>query len=192
MASTSVLVVDSDAERARAICERLRSDQWQTATAPDEATARKLLSERAVAVALIDTTMWRAGSLVDFMKTEHATTPVIILTGSGPESAGLIEQLRLGATSFVPRHASARRLHEAVGTIVELTNRSPHRERVRPFLCSGQIELKLDNDLATIPLVVVYIQQLLEDYGLFERPRAGPHLRGAARSAHERRHPRQS
>ncbi|MDX2114312.1 MAG: ATP-binding protein [Planctomycetota bacterium] len=166
MSTTSVLLVDGDAERLRQIASRLRSDRWRIVAVESVEKAEEALGREALAVALVDTASWSDGRLASLMAERHAVLPVIILTHGQVDHDGLVKQLRLGAMTFVPRDSSARRLHETLETIVSLTNRSPHRERVRQFLQGGSIQLRLGSDPAAVPLVVSYVQRVLEDYGL--------------------------
>jgi anti-sigma regulatory factor (Ser/Thr protein kinase) len=94
---------------------------------------------------------------------------VIVLARTDEDPDELVEQLQLGAMTYVPRDADGRRLAETIQSIVHLANRNPHRERVREFLRSGEIELEIANDPALVGLVVGYIQRILEDYGLTEQ-----------------------
>lgn len=186
MASTSVLVVDSDRQRADAVMRKLKSERWDAVLAGDVASARRAIADKAVAMVLVDGSVWHAGELVKFLASEHPALPVIVLTSADRGAEGLIEQLNLGAMTYVPWDADARRLQDTVGTIFELTSRDPHRERIRPFLRSGEIELQIGTDAAMIPVVVGYIQRILEDYGLSnarDRSRTGLALTEAMANA---------
>lgn len=176
MASTSVLIVDDDPRRAESVSKRSRSDRWDVAIAGDVRTAREAIGNMVVAVLLVDGSIWHEGELVEFLTKEHPTLPVIVLTSAEEGAEGLIEQLKLGAMTYVPRDAEPRRLQDTIGNIFDLTARDPHRERVRPYLRAGEIELNIGSDPTAIPVVVGYIQRILEDYGLSsdrDRTRAG-------------------
>ena len=130
MASTSVLIVDSDRSRADSVAKRARGDRWDVAIAGDVKTAREAIAGMVVAVLLVDGSIWHAGELVEFLSKEHPKLPVIVLTSAEAGAEGLIEQLKLGAMTYVPRDAEPRRLQDTIGNIFDLTSRDPHRERV--------------------------------------------------------------
>lgn len=186
MASTSVLIVDSDRNRADSVAKRSKSDRWEVAIAGDVKTAREAIGGMVVAVLLVDGSIWHEGELVEFLSAKHPTLPVIVLTSAEAGAEGLIEQLKLGAMTYVPRDAEPRRLQDTIGNIFDLTSRDPHRERVRPYLRAGEIELHIGCDPAAIPIVVGYIQRILEDYGLSsdrDRTRTGIALSEAMSNA---------
>lgn len=186
MASTSVLIVDSDTRRADSVAKRSKSDRWDVAIAGDVKTAREAIASMVVAVLLVDGSIWHAGELVEYLSANHPKLPVIVLTSAEEGADGLIEQLKLGAMTYVPRDAEPRRLQDTIGNIFDLTSRDPHRERVRPYLRAGEIELHIGCDPAAIPIVVGYIQRILEDYGLSsdrDRTRTGIALSEALSNA---------
>jgi anti-sigma regulatory factor (Ser/Thr protein kinase) len=88
----------------------------------------------------------------------------VVLTHGDEQAETLVKHLKLGAATFVPRQASRRELRGTIRSIIDLTARNPYRERVREFLCSGQIEMRLDNDPATIGIAVGFIQNLMDGY----------------------------
>lgn len=166
MPSTHVLVIDSDRARASEVAARARSPEWEVSIAIGDEAAREALGARAVAVALADSTIWHENGLAALVAAEHPHLPVILLAGTDEAPDRLVQQLRLGAMTFVPRNAGSRRLVEAVRTLIGLSRRDPLRAGVRPYLRSGAVELHIGNDPAVVPLIVGYIQRLLEDYGL--------------------------
>jgi anti-sigma regulatory factor (Ser/Thr protein kinase) len=166
MHSTHVLVIDSDRERAGAVAQRVRSDAWEVSTVIGTDAARAALAERPIAVALADSTVWRDDGLAKAVAAEHPALPVILLAAQEDTPDRLVEQLQLGAMTFVPRNAGSRRLVEAVRTLIDLNRRDPHRAGVRPYLRGGAIELHIPNDPGVVPLIVGYVQRILEDYGL--------------------------
>lgn len=166
MSTTQILVVDRDRERAQQVADRARCDDWGVTVSSDVAGAQRELASRPIALALVDSSVWEDGSFVGWVEAHQPALPVIVLTGRDVEADGLIEQLRLGAMTFVPRDADSRRLVETVRALLGLTRRNPYRESVSPFLRSGSVELQIGNDPAFVPVVVGYYQRVLEDYGL--------------------------
>jgi len=140
---------------------------WDTAIAVGAGAARDALADAApIMLALVDTDQWQDEALRAYIEEHHPKLPVVILTGTDAKRETIIKHLHLGAMTYVPRFADSRRLIDTIRTIMELTTRSPYRERVRDFLRSGEVELHITNDTTLIPLVVGYTQRILEDYGL--------------------------
>jgi anti-sigma regulatory factor (Ser/Thr protein kinase)/CheY-like chemotaxis protein len=169
MSSTHVLVVDSDRDRAISVADRARSKEWDVyiAIGADEALGR--LRTEPITALLVDASVWIDEDLAASLAKQCPDLPVIVLARADEAPDELVEQLQLGAMTYVPRDADGRRLSETIQSIVHLSNRNPHRERVREFLRSGEIELEIANDPALIGLVVGYLQRILEDYGLTEQ-----------------------
>mgnify|MGYP001245500721 CR=1 FL=1 len=167
MATTRVMIVDADRDRAAAIAARAKSDGWETTIAVGADAARQTLADATpVSLALVDARLWRDADFRSFLAQFFHALPVVVITGAGETADGLIEQLQLGAMTYVPHDAESRHLIETIRTIIGLSSRSPYRERVRDFLRAGEVELHIGNDLTLIPLVVGYTQRILEDYGL--------------------------
>lgn len=164
MSTTHILVVDADSERARSVTQRARSDDWSFAVSTDASSARREIDSRPISLVLADASAWPA--LADWMMQAHPALPAVVLSSRQDEGPAVMEQLRLGAMSFVPRDADRRRLVETIRTILELNRRSPHRAAIRSMLRGGAVELQLTNDPALVPVVVGYFQRILEDYGL--------------------------
>lgn len=167
MATARVLIVDIDRDRASAIAARAKSPEWDTTIAIGAEAAREALADPApVILALVDVDEWNDAPLRSYIAHTYPKLPVVILTGAVEKRDALIEQLHLGAMTYIPRNAESRKLIDTIRTIVTLTMRSPYRERIREFLKSGEVELHIGNDTSLIPLVVGYTQRILEDYGL--------------------------
>lgn len=164
MSTTHILVVDADSERARSVTQRARSDDWSFAVSTDAASARREIDSRPISLVLSDASVWP--ELADWLGQSHPALPAVVLSSRQYEGPAVMEQLRLGAMSFVPRDADRRRLVDTIRTVLELNRRSPHREAIRPLLRGGAVELQLGNDPALVPVVVGYFQRILEDYGL--------------------------
>lgn len=167
MATARVLIVDSNHDHAADLASRAKSDAWDTVLALGSKGGRIALNDpNPVSLMLIDAELWRDESLRTQFTQRFPNLPVIILTDAGATPNSVIEQLQLGAMSYVPRDAASRRLVETIQTILSLASRNPYRERVREFLRSGAVELHIANDTSLIPLIVGYTQRILEDYGL--------------------------
>lgn len=168
MPSTQILVVDSDRDRALAVADRARSKAWEVRSAIGAEAALEAIREGAISVVLVDASIWREHGLSEALATTSPGMPVIVLAQRDEDRDDLVKQLRLGAMTYVPRDADARRIVDTLKSIIDLSRHAPHRERVREFLRSGEVELHLANDPALIAIVIAYLQRILEDYGLID------------------------
>jgi anti-sigma regulatory factor (Ser/Thr protein kinase) len=166
MSTADVIIIDTDAERAAAVAARARSDAWDTSILTSVESARAVIGARPVTLAVIDSSLWHRHDLASWISAEHPALPVVVLTDRDAAPDGIVEQLQLGAMSFVPRDSDSRRLVETIGTIIGLSRRNPYREGVRPYLRAGEVELHVGSDPSVVPVVVGYLQRILEDYGL--------------------------
>lgn len=176
MAATHVLVVDSDRESAQPIADHARSPEWDVTVAVGADAARQAVDSRPFSLLLIDAALWNFSGFAGHVAESHPALPVIVLTNPDEESAGIVHLLQLGAMTFVPRNARGRQLADTIRSIIALTQRNPYRERIREFLRSGEIEIRIGPDPGAIPTVAGYVQRILEDYGLSsdrERARVG-------------------
>jgi anti-sigma regulatory factor (Ser/Thr protein kinase) len=168
LATARVLIVDSDHDRAGEVAARARSDAWGTVIALGASGGCTALADPApAALVLVDASLWHdKNTLRAYITEKHPNLPVIVLTERDARPDAVIEQLHLGAMTYVPRNAASRRLVETIQTILAISARNPYRERVKEFLRAGAIELHIANDTTLIPLIVGYTQRILEDYGL--------------------------
>jgi anti-sigma regulatory factor (Ser/Thr protein kinase) len=188
VATSRILIIDSDHDRAADVASRAKSDAWDTVLALGASGGCAALADpNPASLVLVDASLWHdKNTLRDYIAQKHPSLPVIVLTDRDATPDSVIEQLHLGAMTYVPRDAASRRLVETVQTILSLAGRNPYRERVREFLRAGAVELHIANDTALIPLVVGYTQRILEDYGLtaeIEQTRLGVALSEALSNA---------
>jgi anti-sigma regulatory factor (Ser/Thr protein kinase) len=187
MATARVLIIDGEDGRARDIAARAKSEAWDMVVAAGAAGGRTALADPTPAsLLLVDSSLWRDRAFRAEVAQRHPTLPVIVVTEASETPESVIEQLHLGAMSYVPRDAASGRLVDAIRTIITLSARSPYRERVRDFLRAGAVELSFSNDPGLTPLIVGYTQRILEDYGLtsaLEQGRLGVALAEAISNA---------
>lgn len=171
---SSILIADDNAERAGALLDRVRADNWSVAIAQTAEKAVAALDAAPVALMLADSAVWNKTGLARQVAEKYPALPVIVLTAR--DDTALVQHLQLGAMTFIPRDAGRRRLLETIQSLIDLTRHSPYRDRIRAHLRAAEVELEVGNDVAAIPTVVGYLQQVLEDYGLSnprDRARSG-------------------
>ena len=170
MTTASLLILDDQADRARALLDRVKSEGWSISISTDADAARLAVDQNPVSLILADAALWNSSGLGPHISKNHPALPVIVLTGRGETSPAIVQHLHLGAMTYVPRDAGRRRLVETIQSILDITRHNPYRERVRSFLRAAEVELHVGNDPGTVAVVVGYLQRILEDYGLSSQP----------------------
>jgi anti-sigma regulatory factor (Ser/Thr protein kinase) len=164
MPSTVLLVLPAGLGTAEELVDRLKDDAWTVLIARGEEQAGESIRTSPAVLLLVDSEVWDQPSFREMVGREAASLPVIVLTRGDEGSDALVKHLKLGAASFVPRRASSRELKGTIRSVIDLSTRNPYRERVKEFLKSGQIEMKLDNDPANIGAAVGFLQSLMDGY----------------------------
>lgn len=164
MSATVVLVSSENSDCTKEIVERARDDSWSIIHVSDVDRMRETLHSTAAAVVLVEAAMWEHEKIRTTLAKEWAALPVVVLTGGDESSAKLIQHLQLGAALYIPRRSTPREFRSTIRGLIDLSSRNPHRELVRPYLHAGQIELRLDNDLSAVAVVVGFVQNLMDGY----------------------------
>lgn len=92
--------------------------------------------------------------------------PVIITTGQGSEETA-IKCLARGAAGYLPESLIQRDLKALVTQVYERDQSDRRRAGVVRGSCEQTLRLTIGNRRSTIPSVVAYLQECIEDFGLF-------------------------
>lgn len=162
---SNVLLVAADGVAADSdLPDRLRDEAWTLLISPGADHALEALATTPPAVLLVEAAVWDDQRFRTSVAERAPALPIIVLTRGDESSDALVKHLKLGAATFIPKSSSKRELRATIRSIIDLTARNPYRERVREFLHSGEIEMHLDNDPATIGVAVGFFQNLMDGY----------------------------
>jgi anti-sigma regulatory factor (Ser/Thr protein kinase) len=168
---SNVLLVTAEGNATESdLADRLRDESWTVLLVRGTAAAAESLGASPAAVLLVDAPVWDDPAFRKMVADLAPALPVIVLTHGDEHSETLVKHLKLGAATFIPKAASKRELRATIRSIIDLCARNPYRERVREFLHAGEIEMRLDNDPASIGVAVGFIQNLMDGYHVADHP----------------------
>lgn len=100
--------------------------------------------------------------LVEQLRREFATLPVILTTAAGTEDIAA-EALHKGATSYVPKRSAETMLVETVRQILALSQPDRLARKLVECQTSSQLTFSLYNDDSLVPAVIARIREQLQD-----------------------------
>lgn len=163
----TVLVVD-DGKVDQRLAGRLLKDQLQVSVeyADNGRQALDLITKRVPAAVVTDMKMpiMDGLELVEAIRRDHATLPVIVMTAVGSEELAA-EALHKGATSYVPKRRLAQDLAQVVKRQFAL-GCEHHPQIIRECLEYVETRFALDNDCSRIAPLVRYMQQELVEMSI--------------------------
>ena len=153
---TNLLVVDDSKVDRQLVCSLLekRADT-QVRTAENGREALDMIAKEPPDLVLTDLMMPEIDGLelVETVRREHPSLPVILMTAHGSEETAA-EALRRGATSYVPKRYVARDLLETVENILAVAVAKREEDMVFECLAESQHRFMLDADPARFrPLI---------------------------------------
>lgn len=103
--------------------------------------------------------------LVEVVKCEHPSLPVILTTGDGSEDIAT-DALSKGAASYVPKRRASEMLVETVQQIMSLVEGERTARKLLEFQTEVGLTLSLTNDTALVPAVIAKLNELVEQMGV--------------------------
>jgi len=180
-----VLVVEDSRTQAQEIQLLLEDVPHDVELAVDGQAALEAIRRRAPDVVLTDLEMPRLNGLqlVEAIRKEFASVPVVLMTAHGSEEIAALA-LGRGAASYIPKAYLADNVVPTLERILALTG----RQNVKAFQCLARFDLQflLDNDPAAIPPIIGYLNEIIEHLGLCDataRMRVGVALQEACLNA---------
>ena len=163
----TVLVVD-DGKVDQRLAGRLLKDQLQVLVeyADNGRQALDLIRQRLPEVVVTDMKMpvMDGLELVEAIRREHGSLPVIVMTAVGSEELAA-EALQKGATSYVPKRRLAQDLAKVVQRHVAVESEH-HPQVIRECLDYVETRFRLDNDCSRIAPLVRYLQEDLAEMSI--------------------------
>lgn len=98
--------------------------------------------------------------LVDRVRADHPTIPIILMTSAGNEEVAA-EALRRGASSYVPKRALASDLVSTTLDLLQLVSQQRDQSRLLKCMESKEISLALGNDRTLISTLVRHLQDVV-------------------------------
>lgn len=107
-------------------------------------------------------------ALVEAVRAEHPTVPVVLITAHGSEEIAA-RALRVGAATYVPKRYLSRDLAKIAHQIVAISAPDPDRERLTESLEETRFRFALANDTSLVPPLVRRLEEAVIEMGLFDR-----------------------
>ena len=99
--------------------------------------------------------------LVETLRREHATIPVILMTQFGSEEIA-VQALQKGAASYVPKRNLMRDIVSTIDDVLVLANAHRHQDLVLECLTLTESHFVLENNQELIPPLIGHLQQNLK------------------------------
>ena len=163
VAETTVLVVD-DSSTARLYVRRLveRLPGFRVLTACDGREALAVLGKESCAVVVTDLHMpgMDGLELVEAIADRFPLVPVILVTAQGSEDIA-VKALQGGAASYVSKRALERDLTDTIERVLNAAKVDRRKQGLLECVRELECTFVLENDAATVPLLVTYLQEYL-------------------------------
>ena len=104
-------------------------------------------------------------ALVEAIRLEFPTVPVILMTAHGSEDIAA-QAMRRGAASYVPKRYLSRDLAETVDFVLDATQELRDQQRAVMSLQGSEFRFVLENDPPRFTAVVGYLRQQISQMGL--------------------------
>ena len=163
---TNILVVDDAAADRELAGHLLAGQEWTVLHAEDGKKALAQMQTHPVDLVLTDLVMPELDglALVEQVKVEHPSVPVVLMTARGSEEIA-VQALERGAASYVPKKLLVRDLVSSVTRILDASKEHKSYKRLLGRLRAASFEL--ENDLDLITSLVRYLTQVLRDSEMF-------------------------
>ncbi|REJ93459.1 MAG: response regulator [Planctomycetota bacterium] len=158
-----VLVVDDSAVDREIVGGLLKkAGDFEVTHAPDGAAALKSIEESLPDAIVTDLLMPNVDgyALVEAVKEEYPSVPVILMTGKGSEGVA-VRALQHGAASYVPKACLAEDLIPTVQRVIAASHEDRTHTRLMHHMQGCELEFTLVNDLRLIHSAVSLFQQML-------------------------------
>ena len=165
---TTVLVVDDSAVDRRLAGGLLeKRDDWTIQYATDGKEALELFAKQAPDVVVSDLQMPNLNGLelVEQIRDRYPLVPVILMTAHGSEDIA-VQALERGAASYVPKSRLGQDLLDTVDNVLSIALADRRHDQLMECLTRAETAFVLNNDAATIPALIDYLQDHIARVGL--------------------------
>jgi CheY-like chemotaxis protein len=157
------LVVDDSLVDRRMLTALLQNHfPGRVLTASNGLEALKVLRHEQPALVLTDMQMPEMNGLelVESVRADYPTLPIILMTGNGSEELAL-RALKSGAASYVAKRELCTLLVETVESVLAAGRQERRRSKILECVKRIECEFQLENDPALVPHLVAHLQEQL-------------------------------
>jgi CheY-like chemotaxis protein len=157
-----ILVAEDSATQAQQIQFLLEEAGFEVELAGNGLAALQAIGLRAPDLVLTDLDMPEMNGLelVETLRREHASIPVILMTQFGSEEIA-VEALQKGASSYVPKRNLVRDIVSTIDGVLVVANAHRHQDWVLECLTQTESQFILENNQDLIPPLIGHLQQNL-------------------------------
>ena len=158
-----ILIVDDSQVEQNLIGGLLQANpDWQFAYAENGKEALEILDDFRPTLLITDLVMPEMDGLglLEAMRNEYPTIPVILLTAYGNEELA-VAALRAGAASYVPKSKQAELLVDTVESVLDRSLADLDRRRIATRLHDVHYSYRLENDPSLISPLVDELQRIM-------------------------------
>ena len=183
----SVLVVDDLPADRHLVAEYLKDDAFELRFAANGAEALEKLEQGIPDLVVTDLMMPEVDGLelVRACRSRYPLVPVILMTSQGTEET-VVQALKQGAASYVPKHAFPRRLLSTVRNVLAVSGRRRVHTRLMECMAWTECAFALRNNSVLIHPLITYLQERTSDLDVCDeadRTRIGVALEEALANA---------
>ena len=155
----TVLVVDDSAVDRHLAGGLLKKRGLSPVFATNGREALALIAEQQPDIVVTDLQMPEMDGLelTEAVRQTYPFLPVLLMTAHGSEEIA-VKALQKGAASYVAKRNLARELADTVSSVLEIATADKNQERLLACLTRIESHFELDNDLASIPPLVGYLE----------------------------------
>ncbi len=163
-----ILVVDDSPTQAHCI-RALLEGHFDVTTAANGRLALEAIREKLPDLVVTDLQMPEMDglALVDALREEYATLPIILTTGQGSEDIAS-QALQRGASSYVPKRHLSEWLLPTVTRFLSMLSAGRQVTSKPSMVDSICLRLKLDNDDSRVPDAIARLEQSLDELELLD------------------------
>jgi CheY-like chemotaxis protein/anti-sigma regulatory factor (Ser/Thr protein kinase) len=161
----TILVVDDNSEDRNTAALCLKEHGVRSIFAENGLDALEILERGLPAAVLTDLHMPGMGGLelVERMRRDYPTVPVVLMTSRGSEEAA-VAALNAGALSYVPKNDLRTNLCDAMGVVLAAVEEKRYREQVRGFLERAESHFVLGYEFDGSSALVSYLRSNLSKF----------------------------
>ena len=155
----TVLVVDDSAMDRHLAGGLLKKRGLQPVFATHGREALDLIAAQPPDIVVTDLQMPEMDGLelTEAVRQRYPFLPVLLMTAHGSEEIA-VKALQKGAASYVAKRNLARELADTVSSVLEVASADKNQERLLACLTRVDSHFELDNDMASIPPLIGYLE----------------------------------
>ena len=167
--SPHLLIVDDSPTQLEHMKIILREDghQVETAASAEEAVSAADKNPPILIVTDLQMPGMSGLELVEIMRGNHPSIPVVLTTADGSEEVAA-DALRRGAASYVPKRHLQSTLVQVVRQVLMVSEASRSVQQLAKYTVESSLKLSLINDESIVPSVITRLEIQMKELNIFD------------------------